>query len=290
MAKRTWYILFSIFVIFLVAVAIDFKLSKESIEQPLITNFEECKNAGYSIMESYPEQCRDANGNLFVQDIESTTEDIKDMPIPVSDSKEFNKPVTLEKGEQVTFSDGLGVYLKEVNDSRCKPDAQCVWAGELSVVLSLSVGINIQEEVRLGTTNNKSKTVQGYTLTLNSGTENTAMITVAPKESGSRIAGGYIVGHVDVGPICPVERPGEQCKVPPEVYTSREVVIYMSDKVTVKDRKNLDADGNYKIAIGPGNYFVQISPAGIGEGEKKSVAVKSFETSTVNFDIDTGIR
>ena len=41
---------------------------------------------------------------------------------------------------------------------------------------------------------------------------------------------------------------------------------------------------------GAGKYFVQISPAGIGAGEKKPAIVKSFETTVVDFDIDTGIR
>ena len=80
------------------------------------------------------------------------------------------------------------------------------------------------------------------------------------------------------------------CPTPEGAYTSREAVIYFTDKITVKQRTYLDVNGNYKIAIGPGNYFVQIVPAGIGEGEKKAVTVKSFETSVVDFDIDTGIR
>lgn len=32
-----------------------------------ITNFEECAAAGNPVMESYPRQCRDAEGNLFVE-------------------------------------------------------------------------------------------------------------------------------------------------------------------------------------------------------------------------------
>ncbi|MBP6866188.1 MAG: hypothetical protein KBC12_01440 [Candidatus Pacebacteria bacterium] len=264
------------------------------VGKPLITNFEECKNAGYPVMESYPEQCRDAEGNLFVRIIEETLEDPKDAPTPVATQKEFNTSLTYKIGDSVVFSDGLKVTLKEINDSRCKPDVQCIWAGELAVVLDVNGGDYFfgPEEIQLGTTNNKTKTVGkggAYTFSLQKATETTATILVSVKPP-SRIAGGYIVGHVDIGPICPVERPGQLCNVPPEVYTSREVVIYMSDKVTVKERMHLDAEGNYKMAIGPGNYFVQIVPAGIGEGEKKPVTVKSFETSTVNFDIDTGIR
>jgi hypothetical protein len=151
-----------------------------------VTNFEECKQAGYPIMESYPAQCRTASGELFVQVIEN--------PNP-----ETNPP--------------------------------------------------------------------------------------------TRIAAGYVSGHVTIGPNCPgPEKVGQPCPVPKEAYSSREVVVYDSDKVSVNVKGKIDSEGNYKIALGPGNYFVQIVPAGIGAGEKKSVTIKSFETSTVNFNIDTGIR
>ncbi len=105
-----------------------------------------------------------------------------------------------------------------------------------------------------------------------------------------RIAAGYVAGHVDIGPFCPVEIVDKPCTVPPEAYTSREVVIYESDGATEKERVSLDTKGNYKIALGPGKYLAQIQPAGIGPGEEKSFTVISFETTTVNFDVDTGIR
>ncbi len=342
-------------VILVIVIFFVSKSQNKIIPQPLVTNFEECKNAGYPIMESYPEQCRDGNGNLFVRVIK---DEIIDVPVPVSNDKEFNKPVALKINEQVTFSGNLSVSLKEINDSRCKSGVQCIWAGELSAVFSvLFPVVNLAQETRLGTTNNKSVTMHGYTFTLQNADENTATIIVSPKPSTavakcyiggcsaevcsdqkdvasnciykeefmcyktakcerqvtgqcgwtqtaqlamclknasadptSRIAGGYLVGEVNIGPNCPVERADEPCKVNPEVYTSREVVVYMSDQVTVKERVYLNSEGTYKMAIGPGSYFVQIVPAGIGPGEKKPVTVKSFETTTVNFDIDTGIR
>jgi len=36
---------------------------------PQVSNFEECANAGYPIMESYPRQCRTPDGRTFVEDI-----------------------------------------------------------------------------------------------------------------------------------------------------------------------------------------------------------------------------
>lgn len=44
-----------------------------SVPQPVITNFEECAAAGNPIMESYPEQCRTADGRLFVNDVPDQT-------------------------------------------------------------------------------------------------------------------------------------------------------------------------------------------------------------------------
>lgn len=109
-------------------------------------------------------------------------------------------------------------------------------------------------------------------------------------DGGNKIAAGYVAGHVTIGPNCPVDREDKPCKTPPEAYSSRRVIVYDSDGTTVNVTGAIDANGNYKIPLGPGNYFIQIEPAGIGPGEKKPVTIKSWETSTVDFDIDTGIR
>lgn len=37
--------------------------------QTVITNFEECAAAGNAVMESYPRQCRTADGRIFVEEI-----------------------------------------------------------------------------------------------------------------------------------------------------------------------------------------------------------------------------
>jgi hypothetical protein len=112
--------------------------------------------------------------------------------------------------------------------------------------------------------------------------------TVPPNEG--KVAAGYIVGQVTIGPFCPVEQVGRPCTVPPEAYSTRKVIVYESNGTTMREKTALDSEGTFKITLGPGTYWVQIEPAGIGPGEKKQVTVTSFETTTVNFDIDTGIR
>jgi hypothetical protein len=101
---------------------------------------------------------------------------------------------------------------------------------------------------------------------------------------------GTISGMVTIGPFCPLQRDGVPCPVPPDAYTSREVIVYAENGTTVQARTKLDTSGRYTIAIPPGRYFVQINPAGIGPGEKKSAVVTAAQTTVINFDIDTGIR
>jgi len=57
-------IITSLFVILTAAVIFYWQFSR-----PVISNFEECLEAGYAVMESYPRQCKDLNGKTFVEDI-----------------------------------------------------------------------------------------------------------------------------------------------------------------------------------------------------------------------------
>jgi len=98
---------------------------------------------------------------------------------PSSEGKvEFGKSVFMHINDEVVFPDGLILILKEVNDSRCPTDVQCIWQGELSALF----GINIQsspEEIRLGTVNNKKIIFKNYTFSLKNATENTATVIVS---------------------------------------------------------------------------------------------------------------
>ena len=279
----------------IIGTVIVFLIPPKETTVPIISinSFEECAAAGYPIMESYPERCAVPGGQTFVRQIEQPDENIETLKPLVA---AFGKSFSVSIGQAVNFSDGLKITLKEINDSRCKPGVQCIWAGELSPVL-LATGGNFgiaSKEIRLGTSRNNSVQEGNYDFILNRATEQAANLTVSSKsvsvDGGGRTAAGYIAGHVNIGPFCPVEREGVPCPVPPEAYTSREVLVYSQNGANILERANLDKDGNFKIAIQPGTYLVQIAPAGIGPGEKKSATVKSFETTTVNFDIDTGIR
>lgn len=68
-------------VLFVIGVVIIFFLPREvkgpEINQSTrVSNFESCVAAGYPVMESFPAQCRTADGRIFVQEVEPTQADV----------------------------------------------------------------------------------------------------------------------------------------------------------------------------------------------------------------------
>lgn len=65
-----------VFGVFLIRLALHFRTQTvftEPIFPPVsdtIASFDDCVDAGYLVMESYPRQCRTAQGDLFVEEIE----------------------------------------------------------------------------------------------------------------------------------------------------------------------------------------------------------------------------
>lgn len=201
----------------------------------------------------------------------------------------FSVATSLAVGGNLAFQDGLVVTLKTIADSRCKPDVQCIWAGELAPEFSVTGGSfgKAVFMVSLGTVRSTTTTAYAYTFSLGTVSLNEATIIVT-KASVTKT--GTVQGTVTVSPVCPVERIDTPCVVPPETYTSRKVVAYDAQGVRVIKELSLKGDGSYVLTLEPGTYLLQIVPAGIGEGEKKSIGIIANTTSTVDFAIDSGIR
>ena len=104
-------------------------------------------------------------------------------------------------------------------------------------------------------------------------------------------------GAVTIGPISPVEQPGECPPVPPEVFSARKIVIYdesgqrLVREVAITQIGN-GAIGYYTAQIAPGTYTVDINRVGIDSADNlpQKITVVGDETVTIDVDIDTGIR
>jgi len=111
------------------------------------------------------------------------------------------------------------------------------------------------------------------------------------------MSNGTLQGTVDIGPIWPVERPGENRPVPPQVFTTRKIVIYNESGQTIVEQVditqiNQSAKGSYKVQLRPGTYIADILKSGIDRSGilPAKVQIKPDQIVVLNIDIDTGIR
>lgn len=104
-------------------------------------------------------------------------------------------------------------------------------------------------------------------------------------------------GAVTIGPINPVEIPGQPVIVSPEVFAARKIIIYDgSGKKFLREvsitQIGQTAAGYYTVQLAPGSYTIDINRLGIDNafGLPKKITIAADETVTLDIDIDTGIR
>ncbi|MGZ6346039.1 MAG: hypothetical protein ACXWNC_00510 [Anaerolineales bacterium] len=105
---------------------------------------------------------------------------------------------------------------------------------------------------------------------------------------------GTLTGHVDIGPLQPVQRVGEPQPTPsPAMYAAWRIVVLSEDgKREIADGE-IDSSGQYQIKLTIGKYMVTARPvngAGLGGQQVKPVEILMGKTIHLDISIDTGIR
>jgi len=105
-------------------------------------------------------------------------------------------------------------------------------------------------------------------------------------------ATGIVSGKATIAPVCPVERPGVMCAAPSAAYTSRQIIVYDESGQDVITTRQFNGDGTYSIVLPEGDYVIDIGKNGIDRSDQlpKSIHIAAHETTTVDFNIDIGIR
>jgi len=106
---------------------------------------------------------------------------------------------------------------------------------------------------------------------------------------------GILEGKISIGPICPVETdpPEPGCLPTVETYKAYPVSVWTSDgrrKITLLKPS---LDGSYKTELESGKYLIILETGGNNIGSSNlpgEVTIISGEITTLNIDIDTGIR
>jgi len=106
---------------------------------------------------------------------------------------------------------------------------------------------------------------------------------------------GILQGNVTIGPIWPVEQPGGNPPIPPEVYESRKVMVYDERGTTLIKQVDIIPQGDYglyRVELDAGRYTVDINRLGVDHSGDvpADIEIVPGQTVDLDIDIDTGIR
>jgi hypothetical protein len=106
---------------------------------------------------------------------------------------------------------------------------------------------------------------------------------------------GILEGKISIGPICPVETdpPDPGCLPTAETYKAYPVSVWTQDGKSKITLLKPSLDGSYKTDLEPGKYLIILETGGNNIGSSNlpiEVTIMSGEITTLNIDIDTGIR
>jgi hypothetical protein len=219
----------------------------------------------------------------------------------VSLGQEFS--LAVGQGALIT-EEGLKIkFVEVVEDSRCPRDVTCVWEGKVDVTIELTDGGSSYQLTlsQPGLSDQySSETYKGYEFGFNVTPYPEAGRQISPDEyrlsliindAGTQQT-GTLRGRVTIGPIWPVERPGDKFPIPPEVYEARKVMVYDKRGSKLIEKVDLGHDGGYAVELDAGTYMIDINRLGIDSSSDvpREVEIRSGEVVEVDIDIDTGIR
>ena len=105
---------------------------------------------------------------------------------------------------------------------------------------------------------------------------------------------GFVEGHLKI--ISPREvevANGTPASITAESYAEYPLIILSRDEKKEIARVTADANGNYRLALPPGDYILDVQgrpPKGHVRAKPQRFTVTSNQIVRVDMDIDTGIR
>jgi hypothetical protein len=140
------------------------------------------------------------------------------------------------------------------------------------------------------TTNRSKSIILGIMVTI-------VLMLISASCSRDSAGSGTLEGQVTIGPLQPVERPGFNPPVPPEVFASRKIMVYdergksLIKQVSIEQTDQTNA-GVYRVEFPAGKYMVDINHSGIDHSSDvpSVVEIEPGQTVVLNINIDTGIR
>jgi hypothetical protein len=291
--KNTLSIIFIILIV--VVFGVVWKLSKNEIQKPIVTNFEECVEAGNPVMESYPRQCK-SDAQSFTENIGNELEKANliriDYPRP---NQTITSPLVIkgqargywffEASFPVVLTDWDGKIITQ-GIATAKNDWMTTEFVPYEATLTFTIDKNIysnkgtlvlHKDNPSGLPENDD--VLEIPIIFSEVTEN----SILPFESN-------VTGKVLRGPICPVMKdpPEEECADQP-VFG----IFIVKDVAGINEiaRFSTQRDGSFTVTLPAGEYSIESeTPLGLPGIQAHRIEVRANETSEYTIVFDTGIR
>jgi len=123
------------------------------------------------------------------------------------------------------------------------------------------------------------------------------LLVAAATGCGSGAEEGLLQGNVSIGPLSPVEMPGDEAEINCDAYALRKILVYDEEGerlIRQVDITCISADNRayYQVWLEPGTYLVDINHIGVdSSGDVPAIVeISSGATFKLDIDIDTGIR
>jgi hypothetical protein len=119
------------------------------------------------------------------------------------------------------------------------------------------------------------------------------LILVDRSAANDAVPPGSVEGHLKILSLKPVQLAGEKVeKGTAENYAEYPLLILSQDGQKEIARVTADANGNYRVALPPGDYILDVQGRGKGRVRAKPqrFTVVSKQTARVDMDLDTGVR
>jgi hypothetical protein len=103
---------------------------------------------------------------------------------------------------------------------------------------------------------------------------------------------GVIEGHINIGPLSPVEHVGGPTTAAlAEAYRSLKVTVFAADGKTEVAQLTPDSQGNFRQSLAPGTYVLDVPRSRMTKANlPQTITIVSDQTVHVDINIDTGIR
>lgn len=119
------------------------------------------------------------------------------------------------------------------------------------------------------------------------------MILAGRSAANDAVPPGFVEGHLKIVSLKPVElADGNVEKGTSENYAEYPLIILSQDGQKEIARVTADEKGNYRVALPPGGYILDVQGRGPGHvrATPQRFTVVSKQTARVDMDMDTGIR